>query len=61
MKYNFHEHKDKELHVWALSNAIGSCMGEEMEKIDSSAIDIQLIVEGKEIDFWNTRTVSTIR
>lgn len=51
MKYNFHKHKDKELHVWALCNAIGPLTKAKMEEIDSSAIDIQLIVEGKEIDF----------
>lgn len=46
MKYDFHTHKNNELYVWALCNAIGELTKAEMEEIDSSAIDIQLIVEG---------------
>ncbi len=53
MKYDFHAHRDKdeELHVWALCRALGPLAKAEMEEVDSSAIDIRLIVEGKEIDF----------
>lgn len=51
MKYDFHAHKGKELRAWAICHALGPIAKSEMGAIDPSAIDIQLIVEGKEIDF----------
>jgi hypothetical protein len=51
MKYNFHEHKDEELYVWALCHALGPLTADQMEEVDTFAIDIQLIVEGREINF----------
>jgi hypothetical protein len=51
MKYNFHALKKQDDLTWAVIHAVSELTESEFKEMDPKNIDIELKVEGKEIDF----------